>query len=108
MDNKQELLEKTYRIVDELGVENQLPIWIEELSELIKELCKWQRIYKQVGNDIPLSLRQNILTESIDVENSLNQIRHVLRFTEIEQEMEYSFKVDRTIKKYLETGENNE
>ena len=104
MDNKQELLEKTYRIVDELGVENQLPIWIEELSELIKELCKWQRMYKQVGNDIPLSLRQNILTETIDVENSLNQIRHILKFTSREQMLEYEFKVDRTIRKYL--GQN--
>ena len=101
MDNKQELLEKTHRIVDELGVENQLPIWIEECSELIKELCKWQRMYKEVGNNIPLSLRQNILTESVDIENSLNQIRHILKFTQHEQMLEYEFKVDRTISKYL-------
>lgn len=104
MDNKQELLEKSHHIVDELGVENQLIVWIEECSELIKELCKWQRMYKEVGNDIPLSLRQNILTESVDIENSLNQIRHILKFTSREQMLEYEFKVDRTIRKYL--GQN--
>ena len=98
---EKELLEKSHHIVDELGVENQLIIWIEECSELIKELCKWQRMYKEVGNNIPLSLRQNILTESIDVENSLNQIRHILKFTSREQMLEYEFKVDRTISKYL-------
>lgn len=101
MDNKQELLEKSHRIVDELGVENQLIVWIEECSELIKELCKWQKMYKEVGNDIPLSLRQNILSESVDIENSLNQIRHILKFTSREQMLEYEFKVDRTIRKYL-------
>lgn len=101
---EKELLEKSHHIVDELGVENQLPVWIEECSELIKELCKWQRMYKEVGNDIPLSLRQNILTESVDIENSLNQIRHILKFTSREQMLEYEFKVDRTIHKYL--GQN--
>ena len=57
---EKELLEKSHHIVDELGVENQLIVWIEECSELIKELCKWQRMYKEDGNNIPLSLRQNI------------------------------------------------
>lgn len=101
---EKELLEKSHHIVDELGVENQLIVWIEECSELIKELCKWQRMYKEVGIDIPLSLRQNILSESVDIENSLNQIRHVLKFTSREQMLEYEFKVDRTIRKYL--GQN--
>ena len=101
---KQSILSKTHRVVDELGVENQLPIWVEELSELAKELCKWQRIYKQVGTNLDITLRYNILSELTDVENALEQIRHALGFTIEEQECEFIFKVNRTIEKEL--GQN--
>ena len=101
---KQSILSKTHRVVDELGVENQLPIWVEELSELAKELCKWQRIYKRVGTNLDITLRYNILSELTDVENALEQIRHALGFTIEEQECEFIFKVNRTIEKEL--GQN--
>ena len=101
---KQSILSRTHRVVDELGIENQLPIWVEELSELAKELCKWQRIYKRVGTNLDITLRYNILSELTDVENALEQIRHALGFTIEEQECEFIFKVNRTIEKEL--GQN--
>ena len=34
---------KLQKIIDYYGIDKQLIVWIEELSELTKELCKYQR-----------------------------------------------------------------
>ena len=47
-----EIIEKNISIVNHYGVKKQMPIWIEELSELTKVICKWLRKYDQLEGDI--------------------------------------------------------
>lgn len=41
------------KIVDHYGIYKQMTIWVEELSELTKEICKWNRKYEKYEGDIP-------------------------------------------------------
>lgn len=71
---KEDLLE----IINHYGVQKQTTIWIEELSELIKEICKWQRHYEEWGGNIPKENFENLTKEMGDVENILDQMKLVL------------------------------
>lgn len=56
------------KVMDKYGVDAQLNVAIEELSELIKEICKRKRGYPNVDN----------LTEEIaDVEIMVEQLRFI-------------------------------
>lgn len=85
--------EKLLKIIDYYEVNRQVPVWIEEMSELTKELCKFQRT--GVFND-------NIKTEITDVQICLDQIKLVLNYLEEEQKKEYEFKVDRQLNRIKE------
>jgi len=95
MDEK--ILNDNYKILEHYGFVNQSIIWIEELSELTKEICK--RLRK--GCFTEESLKEFKL-EVTDVQICLDQIKKAILYTLEEQEKDYSFKVNRTL------GEINE
>ena len=60
MNEEKELintLKKNIEIVNHYGAKNQMPIWIEEMSELIKVICKWARKYDELEGDITGQLK---------------------------------------------------
>lgn len=77
------------KIIDFYGVQKQTTIWIEELSELMKEICKWQRHYEEWEGDMPQENYDNLTKEMADVENILEQMKLVLNNHEIVQKERY-------------------
>ena len=97
-----EILEKNISIVNHYGAKKQMPIWIEELSELTKVICKWLRKYDQLEGDISESLLNDMKEEITDVTICIDQLRYILNFTEDDLMQEYKFKVERQLKRIEE------
>ena len=97
-----EIIEKNISIVNHYGVKKQMPIWIEELSELTKVICKWLRKYDKLEGDISESLLNDMKEEITDVTICIDQLRYILNFTEDELMQEYKFKVERQLKRIEE------
>lgn len=76
-------------ILDHYGIEHQVIIWIEELSELTKELCKYLR-NKEFSD--------NGYLEITDVQNCLDQMKIAFNYSIEKQYEDYNYKVDRTLK----------
>lgn len=76
-------------ILDHYGIEHQVIIWIEELSELTKELCKYLR-NKEFSD--------NGYLEITDVQNCLDQMKIAFNYPIKKQYEDYNYKVDRTLK----------
>lgn len=93
----EETLRNNIKIVEHYGVKAQIPVWIEEMSELTKELCKWARKYDKLEGDISLQLLSNLQEEITDVTICLDQIKYVIQFMEDELMQEYKYKVDRQL-----------
>ena len=94
---KKELIENNIDNLRDNGIEIQIDVWIEELSELIKELCKVQRHYKKYHNwNIPFLLLNNVKLETTDVQVAIDQIKEFFEYSLPQQEMDYEFKVNRT------------
>ena len=88
----EETLRNNIKIVEHYGYEKQIPVWIEEMSELTKELCKWSR----KGNLHP-ELIDNIKEEIADVTICLDQLKYILHYIEDDLMAEYKYKVDRQL-----------
>ena len=83
------------------GEDSQLRMCIEEMSELTKEICKYQRIMRIEGID-PGKLeevKKNIIEETADVLNCAEQVAYM--FGEEEVNKIRKEKVDRCKNKYL-------
>ena len=93
---KKELVEKNIENYEHYGLPHQFPIWIEEMSELTKELCKWQRHYEEWNGCIPFLNLNNIKLELTDVQVCLDQIKEAIEYSPEQQEMDYEFKIERT------------
>ena len=91
---KPELIEKNYEILNYYTIEKQIPIWIEEMSELTKELCKRQR--KGCFND---EMYENTKLEITDVQVCLDQMKEALNYSLEEQTKNYEFKVNRQLER---------
>jgi hypothetical protein len=74
------------RCVDKWGFQMQLDIVVEELSELIKEICKARR-----GNDN----RFEMIDEIADVTIMIEQAKLLFEITENELQDRIKFKVNR-------------
>ena len=70
--------EDLLKIIEHYGIQKQTTIWTEELSELIQEICKWQRHYEEWEGDIPQENYDNLTKEMADVENIVEQMKIVL------------------------------
>lgn len=95
---KKELIEKNYQILEHNGMFKQTDIWIEEMSEIIKELCKLRRNWEEWGSDIPITTLRNIRGEINDGQVALDQMKKAFDYSEAMQELDYEYKVDRTLK----------
>lgn len=62
--DKKLLLEVCEKCIEKYGEEKQMDIAIEEMSELIKAICKWKRNTKPSE---AVSLRDNVIEELVDV-----------------------------------------
>lgn len=103
---KSDLLEETFRnnimIVEHSNIKDQMFIWIEEMSELTKVICKWARRYDELNGDLTGDLKQGFLTEIADVTVCLDQIKYAVKIFEDEVMEEYKFKVDRQLDRMKE------
>ena len=99
MNEWKETIKKNTEIVDYYGVKTQIPVWIEEMSELTKVLCKWFRKYDQLEGDINLQLLADMQEEITDVTICLDQLKYAIKFMEDDLMKEYKFKVDRQCKR---------
>lgn len=102
MNHWENILEKNIQIVDYYGVKSQIPVWIEEMSELTKVLCKWSRIYDKLEGDINSQLLLDMKEEITDVTICLDQLKYVIEFFEDELMKNYEYKVDRQFKRIEE------
>ena len=89
---KGDLLKENYKILEHYGLEKQAIIWIEELSELTKELTK--RLRKGCFTEESLN---NMKLEVTDVQVAIDQIKKAIGYSLEEQEANYRFKVRRTL-----------
>lgn len=92
-----EILENNIKIVKYYGVKNQIPVWIEEMSELTKVLCKWFRRYEELEGDITDQLLHDMKEEITDVMICLDQLKYHILYTEDDLMENYKFKVDRQL-----------
>lgn len=100
VEKYQDAYKKNVENMEYYGVEKQLGIWIEELSELTKALCKYQR-HKLEGENIWEDI-SNIKDEVTDVVVCLDQIRTNFIFTDDKLIDNYAYKVYRQVKRIEE------
>lgn len=88
MKNKLKLSEqerqKYYqKFLETWGEKSQLTLAVEEMSELVKEICKYLRY--QDNPEKLQEIRQNLQEETADVANMIAQIKFMFGEAEIEQ-----------------------
>lgn len=92
-------------LIDTWGEEAQLRICVEEMSELTKEICKYLR-YKYFESEEKVDeARKNIIEETADVLNCVEQIK--VMFGEKEVDKEIDFKLNRVAKRLEEYKKKN-
>ena len=82
--------DKLCEIINHNGIDKQIVVWIEEMSELTKELCKYQR---QKPNMF------NIKEEITDVQICLDQMKLAFKYDAQSQKQGYDYKVDRELER---------
>ena len=92
-----QILENNIKIVEYYGVKKQIPVWIEEMSELTKVLCKWFRKYDELEGDITDKLLHDAKEEITDVMICLDQLKYHILYTEDDLMENYKFKVNRQL-----------
>lgn len=88
------MINKNKEILNYKTIDHQMTIWIEEMSELIKELCKRQRKGYFTNENL-----EHTKEELIDVQICLDQMKTALNFQKEEQDKIYLYKVNRTLER---------
>lgn len=91
------ILKGNISIVEHYGANKQIPIWIEEMSELTKVLCKWVRVYEKTEGDIPEDIYMAMYEEIADVTICLDQLKYVMQLSEDDLMNTYGKKVQRQL-----------
>lgn len=91
--------DKNTEILNHYGVKQQMIIWLEELSELQKCICKWSRKYEEWEGDISKELKKEFVGEIADVENSIEQMTIAIGIEESEIDLTKLFKADRQLRR---------
>lgn len=91
------ILKGNISIVEHYGADKQIPVWIEEMSELTKVLCKWLRIYEKTEGDIPEDIYMSMYEEIVDVQICLDQIKYIMQINEDDLMNYYEKKVKRQL-----------
>lgn len=92
---KEEYKEYYKKIYEKLGTQSQERMCIEEMSELIKELCKRNR-YE--GTEKEEEIRLNIIEELADVINCVEQLIYIYGEDDVEKVRKSKF--ERFFSKY--------
>ena len=87
-------IENNIAILNHYGINEQIPVWIEEMSELTKVLCKWLRNGKIPADDLK--------EEIADVVVCLDQLKYAIDYMEDEVMAHYKEKVNRQIQRIEE------
>lgn len=98
--NMGQYLAKIQKIADEYGLEKQLRQCVEELSELIKAFCKWDRKWGDslLSDSHECKERANIIEGIADCKIMLSQIEYLMSAEyDVQEEMER--KIDRQIRR---------
>ena len=91
--------DKLLKIIRRYGETSQINIAIEEMSELTKELCKYNR------DPIKWKHADHILEELADVLIMCKQIQIIFELSKEELDREIDFKIERTLKRENEQGD---
>lgn len=90
-------LENNIEILNYYGISSQIPVWVEEMSELTKVLCKWTR-KGQLTEQMLMDLKEEIADTMV----CLDQLIYCIGYMEDELMEQYKAKVDRQIKRIEE------
>ena len=82
--------DKLCEIINHNGIDKQIIVWIEEMSELTKELCKYLR---------EKSCMICIKEEITDVQVCLDQMKLAFKYTAQDQKRNYDYKVERELER---------
>lgn len=94
-----EILENNIKIVKHYGRKKQILVWVEEMDELTKELCKWARRYDELEEDLTAQLFASLYEEITDVTICLDQLKYAIKINENDLMKEYKWKVDKQLKR---------
>ena len=83
------------KFLDTWGLEIQAQMAVEEMGELIKAICKYNR--KKYFNELTEDMKYNLKEEIADVLNTVEQLELAFGIQEIEEIREQ--KIERTLKK---------
>ena len=103
--NYKKIFLNNIKILEHYEVRKQIPIWIEEMSELTKCLCKWARNYDKLEGDIDSELAKDMKEEITDVTICLDQLKYALHFVEDDLMQIYDKKVQRQLKRIEDENE---
>ena len=95
----EQTLKENIDILKHYGVKHQMFVWIEEMSELTKVICKWARVFDELDGGITEELLVEFTDEITDVTVSLDQIKYAIKLFECDLWDNYKFKVDRQQKR---------
>lgn len=95
----EETRKKIQKIADTYGLRPQLRQCVEECSELIKALCKWDRKWGDslLSDSHECKERDDIITEIADCKMMLEQIEYLMS-----AEYDVTMEVERKINRQLE------
>ena len=85
------------KCIDVWGIDAQIKMCIEEMSELTKEFCKY---YRKGEMNCEQEIKDHICEEIADVQNMIDQMQLIFGIDEVEKIREY--KIERTKKRLKE------
>ena len=75
--------------LDTYGEEAQLDMAIEEMSELIKAICKYKRFYKTANASEKERLVNDIIEETADVALNIEKLAYIFGTQKVEEMKEF-------------------